>query len=430
MQTSAPPPVSPTLVRAIGRWTLTAAVINSVIGSAIFGMPSAIAAYTGAWSPAVVLLAGACIFPIVLCFAEVGSRFDRAGGPYLYAREAFGAAAGFHVGWLMLWSRLFSGGAVLNVLVAYLTPLVPWVGEPVGRAVTMVAAVAIVTAVNVRGVKQAAWTMNAFALAKLVPLVLVVVLGAMHFRSAVFHAQTVATPDWTEALLLLVFAYGGFEAAVIAGSETRRPREDTAFALVSAMLAITAIYALVQIAVVGVLPNAGASKAPISDALHVTLGTAGTLIAGIAAVLSAYGWLTAFTLLMPRVLYSMAERGEIPSALGRVHATFRTPYVAIAVNSLVALALGLAGTFTATATLSAIARLVVFAATCGSLIALRRRAGATAGFVLPGGTLLATFGIAFTLWLLSTRSFTQAWIVGAIVLTGAAVFATRRATSR
>jgi amino acid transporter len=417
---------APSLVRGIGRWDLTAAVINSVIGSAIFGLPSAIAAYTGEWSPFVVLVAAAAIFPIVLCFAEVGSRFDTAGGSYMYAREAFGPAVGFQVGWLLLWSRLFSGGAVLNVLVTYLAPLVPWVGTPVGRATTMVAAVAIVTAINVRGVRQAAWAVNGFAVAKLVPLVLVVVLGLVHLRGDVLRSQAIPTPNFTEALLLLVFAYGGFEAAVIVGSETRRPRVDTAFALVAAMLAITAIYALVQLAVVGVLPDAGASKAPLSDALRVTLGGAGTVIAGVAAVLSAYGWLTAFALLMPRVLYSMAERGELPAAFGRVHPTFRTPHVAVLLNSAVALGLGLYGTFTTTATLSAIGRLVVFGVTCASLIAFRRRDGRSPGFVAPGGTALAAFGIVFTLWLLATRSLAQAWIVGGVVLLGVVVHAASR----
>lgn len=420
-------PQPPTLIRAIGRWGIAAAVINSVIGSGIFGMPSSVAALTGAWSPIAVLLGGICVFPIVLCFAEMGSRFDRAGGPYLYAREAFGAPAGFQVGWLMVWTRLLSGGAVLNVLVAYLTPLAPWVGTPAGRALTMTGAVALVTIINARGVRQASWTLNVFTVAKLLPLVLVIVLGLAHLRGSVLAAQTVATPNWTEAILLLVFAYGGFEASAIAASESRRPREDTAWAIIAAMLLITAIYALVQLAIVGVLPNAAASTAPVADALRVTLGPAGAVIGSVAVVLSAYGWLTAFSLLMPRVLFSMAERGELPALLSRVHPAWRTPHVAIITCSSTALALGLYGTFTATATLSAIGRLVVFGATCASLIALRRRTDMPApGYLLPGGIALAVVGIAFTLWLLSTRSMAQAWIIGTIVATGFVVWSLAR----
>ena len=413
---------APGLVRAIGRWDLTASVVNAVVGSAIFGMPAAVAALTGAWSPLAVLLAGVGIFPIVLCFAEVGSRFDAGGGPYLYARQAFGPAAGFQVGWLLLWTRLLTGAAVLNVLVTYLAQLVPWAGTPVGRALTMAAAIALVTAVNVLGVRQAARTVNVFTVAKLLPLVLVIVLGAAYLRRDVLAAQVVAVPSWTEAVLLLVFAYGGFESAVIAAGETRRPRQDTAFALVAAMIVITAVYALVQLAVVGVLPNAAASRAPIADALQATLGVGGTVIGSVAAVVSTYGWLTGFALLTPRVAHSMAERGELPALFGRVHAEFRTPYVAIVACTLLALALGVYGTFTVTATLSAIARLVIYVATCGALVALRRRGELPAGCLLPGGPLLAAAGIAFAAWLLSTRNLTQAWIVGAIVASGAVVW--------
>lgn len=413
----APPPAA-TLVRAIGRWDLTAGVVNAVIGSAIFGLPAALALLTGAWSPLAVLLAGLGIFPIVLCFAEVGSRFDAAGGPYLYARSAFGPAAGFHVGWLLVWTRILSGAAVLNVLVAYLAELVPWVGTPVGRAVTMTATVVVVTATNVRGVRQAAWTVNLFTVAKLLPLVLVIVLGAVHFQGAVLATQTAAAPHWTQAVLLLVFAYGGFESAVVAAGETRRPRDDTAFALVAATLAVTLVYALVQLAVMGVLPNAALSKAPITDALRATMGAGGSVVGSVAAVLSTYGWLTGFGLLTPRVLFSMAERGELPAVLGRVHPAFRTPHVAVIACASGALALGLYGTFTATATLSAISRLVVYGVTCAALVRLRRGGGPPAGFVLPGGPAFAAAGIAFTVWLLSTRSFAEAWIVGAIVAAG------------
>ena len=409
------------LLRVMGRRDLTASVVNAVIGSGVFGLPSAVAALTGAWSPVAVLLAGAGVFIVVLCVAELGSRFDAAGGPYLYAREAFGPAIGFHVGWLLVCTRLLSGAAVLNVLAAYLATLLPWVGTPAGRAFAMTATVALVTAINVRGVRQAAWTVNLFTVAKLLPLALLIVLGAVYLRGDVLATQRVAAPDWAEAVLLMVFAYGGFEVAVVAAAETRRPREVTAFAVVAGMVGVTAIYSLTQLAVVGVLPHAAASKAPVGDALGATLGVGGAAVGGVAAVISAYGWLTGFVLLIPLVLFSMAERGELPAALGRVHPTFRTPYVAVVACSLTSLGLGLAGTFTGAATLSAIGRLVVYVVICAALVALRRRGGPPAGFVLPAGVTFAVLGVAFSVWLLSTRSLSQGWSVGLIVAMGAAV---------
>ncbi|MFN0085037.1 MAG: APC family permease [Blastocatellia bacterium] len=411
--------IRPTLIRAIGRWGLTAVVINSVIGSGIFGMPSAVAGLVGARSPLAILCAGGCIFIVVLCFAEVGSRFQDAGGPYLYVRETFGAAVGFQIGWLQIWTRVLSCAATLNVLIAYLAPLVPAVRAPAGRALAMTGGMVLVTAVNVIGVRQASWAVNGFTVAKLAPLLLVALLGGIHFRPEVLATQTVSAPNWTEAILLLVFAYGGFESAVVAASETRNPKRDTAFALIVAMSAVTAIYCLVQLAVMGVLPNAARSSAPVAAALGEMLGPVGLTIGSLAVVISIYGWLTGFALMTPRILFSMAERRELPSVLARVHPRFRTPHAAIAVNSAVALGLGLYSSFTQAAALAAISRLGVYGLTCAALIILRKHPDKPAGFHLPGGRIIAVLGIAFSCWLISTRSLTQAWLLALIPGVGA-----------
>jgi APA family basic amino acid/polyamine antiporter len=402
-------------------------VINSVIGSGVFGLPSPLIGFAGAWSPVTVLIAGAGIFVIVLCFAEVGSRFDEAGGPYLYTREAFGPAIGFQVGWLHVVTRFLSGAAVLNVLTAYLTPLVPWTGTSTGRASVMTVGVGLVTVINVIGVRQAAWTVNVFSIAKLLPLVLVIVLGLAHFDSGVAATQAVAEPRWTEAILLLIFGYGGFESAVVTGSESKDPKRDTAFALITAMLAIALIYFLMQIAVVGVLPNAAESKAPVADTLGVLLGPAGLTLGSVAVIVSVYGWLTGFALTGPRILYSMALRHELPSVLANVHTKYRTPWVAVIVNSIIGLSLALAGSFGQLATFGAISRLGIYIATCAALIALRRKHGEPLGFRAPGGLVLAVVGIVFCLWLLSTRSLAQAWVLPLAILIGFAIwYAMRR----
>ena len=414
----------------MGRWSLTAAIVNGVIGSGVFGLPSAVAALTGAWSPVAVLIAGACVFLVILCFAEVGSRFDDAGGPYLYAREAFGPIVGFQVGWLLLVSRLLACAAALNILIVYLGVLVPPVATPAGRALTMTGAMALATAINVTGVRMAAWTTNVFTVAKLLPLVLLIALGLPQLRSDVLASQVVERPDWIQAVLLLVFAYGGFESMVIAASESRDPRKDTGPALIAAGLIVTLVYCLLQVVIVGVLPEAGRTTTPVASALRELLGTAGATLGSVAVVLSVYGWLTGFTLMMPRVLYSMATRHELPSVLGRVHPRFRTPHVAIIANAIIALAMSLYSSFAQAATFAAIARLAVFASTCAALIALKRRGGPAPAFQLPGGTLIAVGGVAFSLWLLSTRNATELWILVGIVA-AATIFtmATRRSIS-
>lgn len=409
------------LVRAIGRWGLTAIVINSVIGSGIFGLPSAVAGQVGVLSPIAVLLSGLIIFIVVLCFAEVGSYFEDAGGPYLYTREAFGPAIGFQVGWLHIWTRLLSGAAALNILIAYLGLLIPLVNTPVGRTVTMTAAMLAVTAINIAGVRQASWAVSTFTVAKLLPLIILIIAGLLNIRQDVLATQVVAIPNWTEAVLLLVFAYGGFESSVIAASETRNPKADTAFALILGMIVITTVYCLVQFAVMGVLPNAAQSPASVASALGELLGTAGLTIGSIAVVISVSGWLMGFALMTPRILLSMAERYELPVFIARIHPRFRTPYAAIILNSLIALGLSLYSSFTQAATLSVIARIGIFGLTCASLIVLRKRSDMMPGFRLPGGRAIALAGIAFCIWLLATRNLTHLWILLFIMAAGALI---------
>src|SRR5688572_2593130 len=205
-------PARPALVRAIGRWDLTAAVINGTIGSAVFGMPAVLAALTGAWSPLAALIAAVGILAITLCHAETASRFREPGGTYLYAREAYGRSVGFQMGWLSFWIRATSMGANLNVFVDYLGQMVPAAAGGAGRAAVMCGVTLIVTVLNVLGVRLGARTVDLFTVAKLLPLLLLVVLGIGRISHEVFATQAVASPDWTQAVLLLIFAYGGFEA--------------------------------------------------------------------------------------------------------------------------------------------------------------------------------------------------------------------------
>jgi amino acid transporter len=416
----------PQLVRAIGRWTLVAAIINGVIGSGVFGLPSAVAGFAGEWSPVTVLIAGLGILFIVVCFAEVGNRFDAGGGPYLYTRTAFGPFIGFQVGWLHVFTRVLSAAAVANVLVAYLTKLAPWVGTSAGRAFTIVAAIVIVTIINLLGVKQAAWTVNFFTIAKLLPLVAVILIGIFQVKSSVIATQAVPVPKWSDAILLLVFAYGGFESGIIAASETKNPKRDTAFALLFAMLITTIIYCLIQLVVTGVLPNAATSTAPFADTMRVLIGPVGSTIAVLGVVISVFGWLMGFALLTPRILFAMAERHEIPALFARIHPRFRTPYVAIVINSIIALGLSLVGSFTGLAAASAITRLSIYALVCGAVLVLRRKLGPPVGFRVFAAPVVATVAILLCAWLLTTRSFAQSWFLIVIILAGALVWLAAR----
>jgi APA family basic amino acid/polyamine antiporter len=415
-------------VRAIGRFDLTAAIVNGVIGSAIFGMPARIAELTGVWSPLAYLAAGLGVMTMVLCFAEVASRFQDPGGPYLYAREAFGPWVGFQAGWLTFWIRVTSVAANINVLASYLAETLPAAASPQGRALTMALVLGAITAINVAGVRQATWTIDVLTVLKLMPLLLLIALGLARLSPEVLASQRVLHPDWTSAILLLVYAYGGFEAPLIPAGESKNPRRDTAFALFAALAVIASLYMLVQLAVVGVVPGVAAERAPIAAAFERLLGPSGRAFASFAAVLSVIAWATGSVLQSPRVLYSIAERRELPALFARIHPRFRTPHVAIVVYSTLALGLALYGSFEWNATLSAIVRLVTYGLTCIALPVLRRRADVPApGFrlPLPAAALAVPAGVGFALWLLLTRSFARVWILPALMGVGALLYAAR-----
>jgi basic amino acid/polyamine antiporter, APA family len=428
------PASGPGLVRIIGRWDLTAAVINAVIGSSIFGMPAELARLTGQHSPLVALIAGIGVLAIVLCFAEVASRFQEPGGPYLYARAAFGSFIGFEAGWLTFWIRVTAMAANLNVFTEYLGRILPAAASGPLRALVMTVVVAVIAGINLRGVRQATWAVDLFTLAKLLPLVLLVVVGLPQVKGAVLQTQQVADPQWSQAILLLLFAYGGFEAPLIPAGEARNPRRDSAFALLSALAVIATLYCFVQLAVVGLVPAVALVKAPVAAAFGVLLGGSGVVLASVAAMVSISGYATGTVLQSPRVLFSMAERGELPAALARIHPRFRTPHVAILTYATLALALALFGSFTWNATVSAIVRLLTYGLTCVALLVLRgqdRRAGPSppAGFRLPAAALLAPAAAGFCLWLLATRPLRQAWLVLVLVVVGALLWRRRRATA-
>jgi APA family basic amino acid/polyamine antiporter len=419
-------PARTDLVRAITRTDLTASVVNSVVGSSIFGMPATIAALSGVWSPLVYVVAGTAILTIVFCFSEVASRFDRPGGVYLYAREAFGGFVGFQAGWLSFWIRVTSVAANLNVFVDYLAQIVPRAGAGIGRAVVMVVVLAIVTAVNVAGVKRAAWTVDFFVIAKLLPLGFLVLLALPRISREVLASQAVAHPDWRQAVLLLIFAFGGFESALVPASEAKNPRKDSAFALLAGLLAIGVVYTLVQLAVVGIVPHVGAEKAPIAAAMAVVLGPAGIAFASIAAMVSVYGWATGALLTSPRTLYSMAEEGDLSPFFGRVHERFRTPYVAILLFAAASLAFSLFGSFASNAVLSAIVRLVTYALVAVAVLRLRQKWPDRApAFRLPLAPLVVTLAFGFCAYMLWTRPLRQAWMLLVMLAIGTVLFADR-----
>jgi APA family basic amino acid/polyamine antiporter len=408
------------LVRAIGRWSLTALVVNSIIGSGVFGLPSVIAGLLGNASPWAVLLAGAAAGVIMACFAEVASQFTQAGGPYLYARVAFGRMVGIQMGWMLWLAQLAAPAANANLFVTYLGEFWSRATEPVPRFIVLTLLVGLLAVINYRGVRAGTEVSNIFTIAKLLPLFIVAVVGTIYLLTA--HKGEEAVPSsagagtWLKAMLLLVFAYGGFETAITPMAEAKDPRRDAPFALFAALVACTLLYTVIQWVVIGVLPDAAHSQRPLADTARLIIGKSGAALVAIGALISFYGYLGAKILAVPRVTFALAETGDFPPLFAAIHPRFRTPYFSILVFSLLVWMLALLGNFSWNLTLSAVARLFYYGAGCAALPVLRRKQPGAAWFRLPGGQFFALLGMIICVVLITRVDLSGSLILVATIV--------------
>jgi amino acid transporter len=406
------------LIRGIRRWDLVAIAINGIIGAGIFGLPSKVFSLIGSYSLIAFVVCAIVVTLFILCFAEVGSRFDETGGPYLYAREAFGPTVAFEIGWLIWLARLTAFAANCNLLVAYLGYFVPTVTNPVWRASIIILVVTTLTAINVFGVRQAAIVSNLFTIGKLIPLIIFIAVGLFFLNHQAFVlGPRPTTGAFSQSVLLLIYAFTGFEMAAIPAGEVRDPKRNLPHALLIAIAVVAVLYILIQIVCVGTLPELAQSQRPLADAGMRFMGAAGGAIISAGAIISITGNLNVLVLSGSRVPFAMAEQQQLPSLIAKVHRRFSTPHVAILITTALMLVLTLKSSFVAALTISAIARLVTYGATCLSLPVFRHRSDApSAAFRLRGGNVIAALSLILAGWLLtSARKEARAAAIAAAV---------------
>jgi amino acid transporter len=392
------------LRRELGRWDLTAIGINQVIGGAVFALPASLAALVGGWSPILIVFVGIASMLIALTFAEVGSRFDATGGPYLYTKAAFGRFAAFEVGWLQWFTRAASWASVINVLVASLGFYWPVVTQGATRTLLLTGIITVLAVINILGIRQSAWVVNALTIGKLLPLALFIGVGLTAIGPGGFELHALPTSsDLSRSALLLIFAFGGYEVIPVPAGESKDPRRAVPFALIMTIVVVTLVLALAQVVAIGTLPSLPTSKTPLADASALTMGAAGAAIITLGAVLSTLGNNMGQALSGSRSLFALAENGDIPGFFARVSTRFGTPVVAIVFTAAVSLFLATTGSFVTMAQASAVSRLIVYVATCAAALRLRqeRYAGVVAeptmrvpfGPVIPVAAILIALAI-------------------------------------
>ena len=384
-------------------------IINSIIGAGIFGLPSKIFGLTGVYSIAAFFVCAAIVFVFILCFAEVGSRFNTTGGPYLYILSAFGRFPAFLMGWLLFLTRIFNYATLINLLVTYLSFFSASVNEPLVRVGIMLFITGILTWINHIGVKNIAQASNILTIGKLIPLAIFIIVGLFFLDGDLFIANQVPTlTSFSTAVLLLVFAFGGFESVMVNTGEINNPSKTIPFGLLMATFVVAVFYILIQITCVGTLPGLASSEKPLAEAASGFMGSMGGKFIAMGAFISILGTLNLIMFSGSRLPFAFSIQDQFPKIFSYVHPKFHTPTVSLLLMAVISTVFAIAWTFLTALTVSVIIRVTIYLFVCASLIMLRKKMPEqTSHYKIPFGNVVAALGILISIWLLSAAKLIE-----------------------
>jgi amino acid transporter len=419
------------LVRAIGTWALAAGVVNITIGGGIFRLPAVIARDIGPAAPLAYLVCAIAMGLIVLCFAEAGSRVSLTGGPYAYVELAFGPYLGFLTGVFIWLLGTTAVAAVTTVFATNAGQLFPVFQQPAMRAILLIASFGTVATINILGVKQGSRLNSIGTIAKLVPLVMLVLAGVFFVSpSNLAITSPPSISDVTRASIVLIFAFSGVESALVPSGEVKDPARTVPRAVFIAMLAITLLYIALQLVAQGILgPALARSETPLADAAGAVFGPWGKVLLLSAVVISTFGYLSGMTLAIPRALFAFGRDGYLPSMIAAVHPRYRTPHISIAIQSVLACTLAITSTFGSLAIIANVAALLAYFACSLAALQLRRQNVNAGGvpFRVPGGAVVPLLSCAVIIGLLSQVTLVEWRVLVLVVAAASLIFvATRR----
>jgi amino acid transporter len=420
------------LVRALGTWSLAAAIINITIGGGIFRAPGSpeLSGRLGAAAPVAYVVCALAMGLIVLCIAEAASRISLTGGPYAYVEVAFGPFVGYLVGVCLWVTATTAFAAVTTIFADTAGRVVPTVSGVVARSALIAAVLLLFALTNIVGVRQGARLNVVAAAVKLVPLLLLVAGGIFAVDPDNLRwPETPAATDVSRASIFLIFVFAGVESALVPSGEVRDPARTVPRALFTAMATVTVIYLSIQIVAQGVLgPALVGSATPLSDAAGRVFGPWGAAMLSAGVLLSTLGYLSGMMLAVPRALFAFARDGFLPRALASVHPRYHTPHVAIATQAMLVLALALSSGFERLVILANLSVLVVYLACCVASWELRRRdvrAGGTP-FRVPAAGVAPILACVVIVLLLSSITAREWASFGAVAAVAIAIYVATR----
>ncbi len=395
------------LKREIGVWGLVSNSINIVVGAGIFVLPAIVAAQLGAASVLAYAICGILIVLIMFCFAEIGSRIIVTGGAYAYVEVAFGRYAGFLTTNIFIFgAAIMANAAVANALadtLAYFFPVFKMQAIRVLLFLTMFGSFAYL---NITGVKKGMFLVKFNTVAKLTPLVFIILFGWLSFSPSNFSwTSTPSLVDLGEACLILLFAFIGIETGLNVSGEIKNPQKTIPKGIMLSVLTVVLLYTLIQVTAQGVLGDAlpNFKDAPLAEVGRAMIGPLGATFVVVGACFSMFGNLSGFALNMPRVIFA-AARDEVilPKSLANIHARYSTPHVAIISYAALACFFACTGEFKQLAMLASASFLLIYLGVILAVIKYRIAKQDEAGaYKMPGGYVIPTLSAIAVLWFLS-----------------------------
>ena len=408
------------LVRSIGILGSTLLILNGIVGAGIFALPATIAPLAGILSPWLFLAVAFLIITLVLTFAELSSYFKESGGPVLYTTEAFGPLAGFSTGWLYYLSRATAFAGNTHIMAIYLGALWPWFDTGTGRIFVVIAVCGGLTLVNLLGTKNSIRTLMVLSFFKVVPLLVLILLGTQYISPEILFPKDMPTiDDFGRVTLLLLYAYVGFETALITAGETENPKDTIPKALIWTVIAMGILYFLIMLVYVSMFPGTDNNGATLVEVGRQMAGPIGAVTITLAAIFSINGNLSSTMIAAPRLTLSLSEQRLLPKWFKTLHAKNASPVNSIIFFGVLCMALALSGSFILLAISTSLSRLITYLACILALPVIKNRANpetVAASFKIKGGYIIPALAFILCIWAASHSSY-QSWqlVIGLLI---------------
>ncbi|EDL48953.1 APC family permease [Erythrobacter sp. SD-21] len=401
-------PIAPP--RTVGFAGMSLLQINGMIGSGIFALPAVLVAGVGSFAPVLMLLGGVLFLPLALVFAWLAARFEMSGGPVLYGKTAFGSFAGFQAGWGRYVSGSVAMAANTHVMVAYFAAIFPVLQDPFWSTVTAVAVIAALTIINLFSMRGSVNALGGLTALKLVPLA--ILIGAALLGN--FGAPEIVLPEFSQVetvVLLLFYAFIGFEGVTVPAGELKNPKRDLPRVLVTVLAGVTVLYAIIIWAYLAIGASPNADESALAASAQAALGDLGTLMIVLGAGFSILANSFSGVVVVPRMAYGMAQQGMLPEWFERIHPRFLTPANAILFYGAASCLFAMWGGFLVLAAASTLSRLLTYVITAAALPVIEKREG----HLNPFRAFVALLALAASVWI-SSHASEEAWTIFGILL--------------